>query len=386
MIDCNCGNKQPAIEDLIAPFSSVSLLGMCKNAGKTTTLNRLIGGIRQAGTTLALTSIGRDGESTDVVTGTVKPGIFVYAGTVFATSADLLRLCDVTKEMLDVTPFRTPMGDVVIARALSDGFVQLAGPSLTTQIAEVAETFRSFGAEKILVDGALERKSLGNGKVCDAAILCTGASYNRNMDTVVRDTAFICTLLGLPATDTQVTPADTRYRLDAADGMLCLSDETQPAPDGTVNAKYLPVAADGTLYVPKTKTLPEDLWSRQVKQDLSARFDNLPADVKQSGFPAIYVQGGLTDSMIRPLLTSGADLRGKTLLFKDGSRVLLSYDTCDKLRIKGLSFAVLDPIRLLCVTVNPFSAYGFHFDKDTFLTRMREAVPVPVYDVLADRA
>ena len=90
--------------------------------------------------------------------------------------------------------------------------------------------------------------------------------------------------------------------------------------------------------------------------------------------------------MIRPLLTSGADLRGKTLLFKDGSRVLLSYDTCDKLRIKGLSFAVLDPIRLLCVTVNPFSAYGFHFDKDTFLTRMREAVPVPVYDVLADRA
>ena len=95
MIDCKRGSKQPAIDDLIAPFSSVSLLGMCKNAGKTTTLNRLTGGIRRAGKTLAVTSIGRDGESTDVVTGTEKPGIFVYAGTLFATSTDLLRLCDV---------------------------------------------------------------------------------------------------------------------------------------------------------------------------------------------------------------------------------------------------------------------------------------------------
>ena len=379
MIDCKRGSKQPAIDDLIAPFSSVSLLGMCKNAGKTTTLNRLVGGIRRAGKTLAVTSIGRDGESTDVVTGTEKPGIFVYAGTLFATSTDLLRLCDVTKEMLDVTPFRTPMGDVVIVRALSDGFVQLAGPSLTTQIAAVAETFRSFGAEQILIDGALERKSLGTGKVCEAAVLCTGASYNKNMDTVVRDTAFICTLLGLPATDTQVTPADTRIRIDAADGTLL-------APDKTVNAKFLPVAADGTLYVPTVKTSPEDIWSRREKQDLSARFADFPADVSRSGFPVIYVQGGLTDAMIRPLLTSGADLRGKTLLFKDGSRVLVSFDTYDKLRMKGLSFAVLDPIRLLAVTVNPFSAYGFHFDKDAFAARMREAVSVPVFDVMNEGA
>ncbi|MBR0173814.1 MAG: hypothetical protein IJQ21_13605 [Lachnospiraceae bacterium] len=385
MTDCKIRTAS-SIDGLIAPVSSVSLLGMCKNAGKTTTLNRLIGGIRRAGKTLAVTSIGRDGESTDVVTGTEKPGIFVYAGTVFATGTDLLRLCDVTKEILDVTPFRTPMGDVVVARALSDGFVQLAGPSLTTQVAAVAETFRSFGAEKILIDGALERKSLGTGKVCEAAVLCTGASYNRNQDVVVRDTAFICTLLGLPATDKKVTPADTRISIDAADGTLRVSEAARPGTDITVNAKYLPVAADGALYVPKIKTSPEDIWSRRVKQDLSARFEDLPADVSQSGFPAIYVQGGLTDAMIRPLLTSGADLRGKTLLFKDGSRVLISFDTYDKLCMKGLSFAVLDPIRLLAVTVNPFSAYGFHFDKDTFLARMREAVSMPVYDVMSDCA
>ena len=35
---------------------------------------------------LGLTSIGRDGESTDVVTGTEKPSIFVPAGTLIALS------------------------------------------------------------------------------------------------------------------------------------------------------------------------------------------------------------------------------------------------------------------------------------------------------------
>ena len=39
--------------------------------------------------TLGLTSIGRDGESTDVVTGTEKPGIFVREGTLIATA----RIC-----------------------------------------------------------------------------------------------------------------------------------------------------------------------------------------------------------------------------------------------------------------------------------------------------
>lgn len=39
------------------------------------------------------------------------------------------------------------------------------------------------------------------------------------------------------------------------------------------------------------------------------------------------------------------------------------------------------PARTLCVTINPVSAYGWKFDKDEFMTRMREAVDVPVINV-----
>ncbi|MFR6085879.1 MAG: hypothetical protein ACLUIX_00750 [Oscillospiraceae bacterium] len=65
---------------LLNGVQTMSIVGMCKNAGKTTMLNWMLHHDRLQGT-LGLTSIGRDGESTDVVTGTEKPGIFVREGT-----------------------------------------------------------------------------------------------------------------------------------------------------------------------------------------------------------------------------------------------------------------------------------------------------------------
>ena len=132
---------------------TMSIVGMCKNAGKTTMLNWLLTAGHLRGT-LGLTSIGRDGESTDVVTGTEKPGIFVREGTLIATAKDMLRLGDVTKEILMTTGIPTPLGEVVIMRARSAGYVQLAGPSITTQLRSVSESFFALGAEKSVIDGA----------------------------------------------------------------------------------------------------------------------------------------------------------------------------------------------------------------------------------------
>ena len=176
---------------------TMSIVGMCKNAGKTTMLNWLLTAGHLRGT-LGLTSIGRDGESTDVVTGTEKPGIFVREGTLIATAKDMLRLGDVTKEILMTTGIPTPLGEVVIMRARSDGYVQLAGPSITTQLRSVSESFFALGAEKSVIDGALGRKSLGARAVAEGVILCTGASYNASMEKVIADTVHIYRLMNLP--------------------------------------------------------------------------------------------------------------------------------------------------------------------------------------------
>ena len=297
---------------------SMSIVGMCKNAGKTTMLNWLLAhtGRRQI---LGLTSIGRDGESTDVVTGTEKPSIFVPAGTLIATAKDMLRLGDVTKEILITTGMTTPLGEVVVMRARSDGYVQLAGPSITAQLREVSRMFFELGATQSIIDGALGRKSLGARNVADGIVLCTGASYNMSMDKVIEDTANFCRLMDLPKADT-----------------------------------LPPEATDG-----------------------------LEACLKEHG--EAYIAGALTDTMVIPLLRSGL-LRSSRLVVADPSKVLLKPDTLDKLAVRDVTLQTRDAAQTLCVTVNPVSAYGWKFDKDEFIDRMRQSVKVPVINVKEELA
>ena len=297
---------------------SMSIVGMCKNAGKTTMLNWLLShtGRQQI---LGLTSIGRDGESTDVVTGTEKPSIFVPAGTLIATAKDMLRLGDVTKEILITTGIPTPLGEVVVMRARSDGYVQLAGPSITAQLREVSRMFFELGSTQSIIDGALGRKSLGARNVADGIVLCTGASYNMSMDKVIEDTANFCRLMDLPKADT-----------------------------------LPPEATDG-----------------------------LEACLKEHG--EAYIAGALTDTMVIPLLRSGL-LRSSRLVVADPSKVLLKPDTLDKLAVRDVTLQTKDAARTLCVTVNPVSAYGWKFDKDEFIDRMRQSVKVPVINVKEELA
>ncbi len=329
----------------IASYETVAFIGMCKNAGKTTSMNRMIRELHEARIPVALTSIGRDGESSDLVTDTVKPGIFVYRGTLVATAADLLKFCDVTREILHTTGICTPLGEVVVLRAHSDGFVQAAGPSLTSQMAQIREYLRGVqGGGKILVDGALERKSISTRQVSDAAILCTGASYSQDMKKTVADTAYTCELLSLPQTELRISEEEIRGRTD----------------------KYFPIREDGTVEEKGSRT-PEELWGRRGDRDAPQR---------------IYVQGGLTDAMIRPLLRSNPDLSGRQMVVKDGSRILLSRETYEALKRKGLDFSVQSRIHLAAVTVNPYSAYGYHYDSGRFLAQVQQAIPkIPAYDV-----
>lgn len=219
---------------------SMSIVGMCKNAGKTTMLNWLLAHSGR-GCVLGLTSIGRDGESTDVVTGTEKPSIFVPAGTLIATAKDMLWLGDVTKEILVSTGIPTPLGEVIIMRARSDGYVQLAGPSITTQLKSVSQTFFDLGAEQSIIDGALGRKSLGARQVAEGIVLCTGASYHMRMEKVIADTVSIYRIMNLPKA--QTVPAAPEGTLEQ-----CLKEQGEALVTGALtDSMVLPLLRAGVL-------------------------------------------------------------------------------------------------------------------------------------------
>ena len=86
----------------------VTAIGLCKNAGKTTALRRLMAELEDE--CLGLTSVGRDGEATDLVTGTEKPDLYIKRGDLFATARGMMSLCDVTLEAAALTGVMTPLG------------------------------------------------------------------------------------------------------------------------------------------------------------------------------------------------------------------------------------------------------------------------------------
>ncbi|MCL1999612.1 MAG: hypothetical protein FWG65_12700 [Turicibacter sp.] len=186
------------LTELLKPYKTIAIIGMAKNSGKTTVLNHIIG---KHPDTLGITSIGRDGEVKDVVTNTEKPRIFVRTGTIIATAAQFFESADILKETLFVTDINTPLGQVVIFRACSDGFVEIAGASIVSQMGYLVECMRNFNAKKIIIDGAVGRKSLANPQIAEAVILCTGAAISQNMQTVVAETAFAVKMLMLPKID-----------------------------------------------------------------------------------------------------------------------------------------------------------------------------------------
>lgn len=336
------------ISGLIGAYRSVSIIGMCKNAGKTTVLNQIIREMDGGGRTLALTSIGRDGEDKDLVTGTQKPGIYIPRGTLVATASDLiLRHCDVTREILAATGISTPMGDVVMFRALSDGGVQLAGPSATSQLARLREDFFRFGADLVLIDGALSRKTLCSRKVTEATVLCTGASYNKNMEAVIEDTAYHCRILTLPETPDQA---------------LRLAAEKLEDPRSTVI-----LGGDGPWILPPGMAVADAL-----RKDAAA------------GARSIFFGGALTDHLLKPLIMSSESLDGLSFVVRDSSKILLKPDSYEKILRRGVRLEVLDSVNLVAVTVNPFSAYGFHFSKDELKAGMEARIALPVIDVQED--
>lgn len=323
--------------ELTEGYSSVSIIGMCKNAGKTTVLNGLISACMRNAEVLGLTSIGRDGERSDLVTNTKKPEIFVHSGTVIATAEKALNLGDISREILDVADMPTPMGDIVIARAMSDGFVQLAGPSMTVQISRIRDGLLNFGADRVFIDGALSRKSLAMPSVSEAAILCSGASYSPDMQKTVEDTAHAVMLMSLEQTETNFEWTDKKY--------AAVRDD-----------------------------------ERFESDDISSFSDEL----RRGGVKKVLLRGGVTDLIAAKLLAAGRKLENVEIVCEDGSRLLLSGQNVQRLLRAGAWLSVLRKTRLLAVTVNPFSAYGNHYDKAAFIGLMRKMLPdeVKVINVL----
>ncbi|MGM0600093.1 MAG: hypothetical protein ACQETH_09800 [Candidatus Rifleibacteriota bacterium] len=341
-----------SLAGLTGEYNCIAIIGMEKNAGKTTVLNHLLESARNKVT--ALTSIGYDGEQTDQVTNTGKPAIYVSCGTLIATADSLLNYCDVTRELLKMTSIHTSIGEIVIFRALSDGYVRIAGPSITTQMDKVIEMFKAYKAEKIFIDGAAARKSTAAINAADACILATGASYSTSIDLIARQTAFYAELLNLsPVLDKQICELFNRNLHEEKGSNLCFA----LLADGKISSLGSSLALDSA--------------------DEAAGFDNLSA---------IIFTGALTAKFARRFLEKTRLLKKLQLIVRDGTRILVNLDQYKDFKRRGAEFRVFKQAKLLAITTNPVAPSGFQIDPIKLKKLIEHKTGLPVFDVIADKA
>ncbi len=166
---------------------SRAIIGICKNAGKTTVLNYHLA---KTNDMYALTSIGIDGESKDQIFSNTKPRIFVKENTIIATSVNSLKKSDITYEVLNMTNIMTPLGYIVIVKTISAGYVEISGTSSSNDL-KIIQTWikENTDVDILYIDGALSRKQFSSIDFIDSVDIVVGAAFNKNMSKTLDEVA-----------------------------------------------------------------------------------------------------------------------------------------------------------------------------------------------------
>ena len=329
----------------ITKFSVISIIGLAKNVSKTTTLNYIIKHLKEF--KLGLTSIGRDGEKYDVITQLPKPRIFIKKDTIIATAKQSFEACEVKMELLKSTEFNTPLGEVLILKALSDGLVELAGPSTNQNLKKLCLELKSLGCDLILIDGAFDRRSYATPIISDATILSTGASVSDDMQTVINLTIHTIDLFNLES-------ENKKKILDIA------GDIMKKAKVGIIDNQNRIIL----LKVPTPLDAAKDI-SEQLNDN--SRY--------------VIINGAITDKFLEDLMRLTEKYKGVTFIVEDATKVFLSKNIKNKFQKKGGIIKVLHPINVIAVTINPTSPLGYQFEKEDFLNLLKKSLNVPVYDL-----
>lgn len=324
----------------------VSIIGLAKNVSKTTTLNYIIRNIRED-VVLGLTSIGRDGEKYDVITKLPKPQIYVKKGTYVATTEQCFEHSEIKFKVIKKVGFNTPLGQIMILKALGSGFIELAGPSINNQLFKICVDLKSLGCNLILVDGAFDRRSYATPLISDATILSTGASVSKNMKNVIDLTIHTIELLTL----------EKEKNIEIVDLSIEILKKSKIGIINKVHSiKFLNVAT-----------------ALDAAQDIVKNLD------ENSKY--IVINGAITDKLLEDLMKSTDKYKGITILVENGTKLFLSQKTTKKFQRKGGILKVLKSINIVAVTINPTSPNGFEFDKELFLKSLTEELTIPVYNL-----
>ena len=330
-------------ENLLKTHPIITVIGMAKNTGKTTTLNRLIAEAELIRCRIGLVSTGRDGESTDVFTGREKPRIYAQKGAYFAATEESLGLCEAKIQLRAMTECLTSIGKVVIAEVTEPGAVEICGPVSVDEMLDVVEQLRKeYGVKNVLIDGSINRMAIATTRLNAGVILATGAVLG-DMKQVIEQTQLKVDLLQIQCLDAQTRTVVDRHRGRA-----------------------------GVLLIDKDRDA--EVLDSSLLDNISGVVEKITGQV---GY--LYTSGSVTDMVIEELLKKDKTVE---IIVEDASMVHISGFSYERWLASGANITAVNKLNLLAVTCNSHNPMGNDFEPKEFLEAMRGSLNVPVYDVM----
>ena len=336
----------PFIAELIK-YKSCSIVGLEKNTGKTECFNYVMQRLSLDKIRVAVSSIGIDGETTDQVTKTAKPEIFLREGVYFGTSEKHYLMKQLTSELLEISDETTSLGDIVIGKALTPGKILLSGPSSSNGIRRWMNEMQKYDIDLTIIDGALSRLSLASPAVSESMILATGAAYSANINTLVQKTAFVVQMINLELTSQE--NHDTFIN---------------------INNGVWAIDADNDF----------DIEKRLVDLKVAS---SLSININTEGLKkckTLYVSGALTDNFVNHIRQNKI-FNETEIIVRDFTKIFLTPMTYNTFVNGKRKITVLQKSKLIAVCVNPTSPNGIVLDSEKLCKTLSEAISLPVYDL-----
>ncbi len=316
-------------------YGVIGIIGLAKNTGKTTTLNAIINQLKNS--SLGITSIGLDGESTDQIHFLPKPRIYVHEDMVVATTTLCLSQSSIDYEVIMNSKIMTALGEVLVIRVIKPGYVIVAGPTTNQELSQMIVLMKKH-VKHILIDGALNRLTFSAISHIDGIVLATGASVSPHMDKTLELTRMMVELFTLKRTGKESSLRSGIW-----------------------------IETDKELTILKDKNVEH--------------FSTVIASL-ENRINYIEFGGAITDSLLDVIINhriSHVELCGR-----DASRFLMSPTRYRYLKQLNITLSVKHPVKLICITLNPTRPTGESYDQRMFKEKLKEITDIDVINVMEE--
>ncbi|HSN94333.1 MAG TPA: hypothetical protein VLR89_04645, partial [Anaerolineaceae bacterium] len=235
-------------------------------------------------------------------------------------------------------------------KALSDGYVELAGPSQAADLLACERLLREQDPSLFfVVDGALSRRAQAGGGLTQALILAVGAETSAIPEELAEITAHALSLLNVKALDAAIAMRTNKLLVEQPGVRVLAYPQSMEAPAQTL-------------------TLPSLVGQAKAI-----------AKVLDGKIGTLMLRGALTDTLCKSLL-SEKRFQNLTLAVEDGTRFFISPTVFAKLKQHCIELAALYPLSIQMVCLNPFKADGSPVNRSELLRSLRAISPIPVED------